>query len=362
MGAAAVGQLVDAVELGGGQRDRRRIEPDIAIAVGLDHCTRVPRIGLQMEDTRGMGVEHRVFADLCERGQTHHRAGPIRALRARLESDERLPVGGRRGGVRVGLLRGDRVGIRMRIHPARSIEPARINLRPVLRPTPGHEGGPAQIADLLDRLSARQAMRQLDQRALGVAVDEEIRLRIHQDGAADLLGPMIVVGDPSQARLDAADDDGHALECLARALGIDGHRTVGAATRGTVRRVGIVRAQTPIGGVAIHHRVHVPGGDAEKEVRLSETSEILDRGPVRLGDDADTKALRLEQSPDDRHPERGVIDVGIPRHDHDIAAVPAEQIHLGARHGQLRGGPQLVGPMLAVGEDIGCSHHPGSGR
>jgi hypothetical protein len=33
--------------------------------------------------------------------------------------------------------------------------------------------------------------------------------------------------------------------------------------------------------------------------------------PVRLGDDADAKALRLEQAADQRHAEAGVVDVGI---------------------------------------------------
>ncbi len=209
----------------------------------------------------------------------------------------------------------------------------------------------------LDRLPARQTMRQLDQRTLGVAVDQEIGLGVDQRGATNLLGPVIVVGDAAQARLDAADDDGYTLERLARALGVDRHRAVGASTGGAVRRIGIVRAQSPIGGVAVHHRVHVPGGDAEKEVRPPEPPEVLGRGPVRLGDDADTKPLCLQQPPDDRHPEGGMVHIGIPGQDHDVATVPTEQVHLGARHGQLGRGPQLVCPVFAVGEDVGCGHH-----
>jgi hypothetical protein len=42
------------------------------------------------------------------------------------------------------------------------------------------------------------------------------------------------------------------------------------------------------------------------------------------------KALRLEHAPDDRHAEARVIDVGVARHQDDIAGVPAELVHLGA--------------------------------
>ena len=47
----------------------------------------------------------------------------------------------------------------------------------------------------------------LDDRALGVAVDEQIGVRVDEHRAPDLVGPVVVVRDPPQARLDAADHD-----------------------------------------------------------------------------------------------------------------------------------------------------------
>jgi hypothetical protein len=56
--------------------------------------------------------------------------------------------------------------------------------------------------------------------------------------------------------------------------------------------------------------------------------------PVRLRDDADTKPLRFKQPADDRHAERGMIDIGSAGHQYDVAGVPAERCHLGMAHGQ----------------------------
>jgi hypothetical protein len=58
--------------------------------------------------------------------------------------------------------------------------------------------------------------------------------------------------------------------------------------------------------------------------------------PIRLGDDADPEALRLEHTTDDGHAEAGVIDVGIAGDDDDVAAVPAERLHFGAAGRQER--------------------------
>jgi hypothetical protein len=71
--------------------------------------------------------------------------------------------------------------------------------------------------------------------------------------------------------------------------------------------------------------------------------------PVRLRDDADAKALSLQQPSHDGHAEAGVIDVGIAGDDDDVAGVPAELVHLFARHGQEGCSAKTAGPVLAVG-------------
>ncbi len=111
-----------------------------------------------------------------------------------------------------------------------------------------------------------------------------------------------------------------------------------------VRRVRIVAAHAAIGRVAVHHRIHVPGGDAEEQVRAAERLERIGAVPVGLGDDAHAETLRLEHPADDGHAEAGVIDVSVAGDDDDVAAVPAERVHFLPGHGQERSRPEAGRP------------------
>ncbi len=92
----------------------------------------------------------------------------------------------------------------------------------------------------------------------------------------------------------------------------------------------------------------LPGRHAEEQVRLAQRLERLGALPVGLGNDADAKALRLQHAADHRHAEARVVDVGVARDQDDVAAVPAELLHLGAAHGQERGRAEALGPVRAV--------------
>ena len=109
-------------------------------------------------------------------------------------------------------------------------------------------------------------------------------------------------------------------------------------------------SQSPVGRVAVDHRVHIAAGHAEEEVWLAERGEGLRVAPFRLRDDSDAKPLRLEQAADDRHAEARVVDIGVARDEDHVAAVPAETLHLGARHRQKGRDAEAMRPMLAVGK------------
>ena len=158
------------------------------------------------------------------------------------------------------------------------------------------------------------------------------------------------MGNAAQAGLDRADDHVAAGEGLAAALGIDGDRAVRPLVGLGVGRVGVVGADLAVGGVAVDHRIHVAGGDAEEQVGFAQFPEVGRRIPVRLADDADAETLRFEQAPDQRHAEAGMVDVGVAGDQDDVAGIPAERVHFGARHGQEGGGAEARRPVLAVAE------------
>ena len=195
-------------------------------------------------------------------------------------------------------------------------------------------------------------MRDVHNGALGIAVHQQIGLGVDQHRAAHFLRPVIEMRDAAQARLDAANDDGHIGIGFARALAVDDDTTIGPLAAFAFRGIGIIAADTPVRSVAIHHRIHVACTHAEKQFRPTQYLERISAVPVRLRDDANAEALRFQQAPDDGHAETGMIDVGITGDDDDVAFVPAERLHFRARHRQVRCRAQARRPVLAVAEQV----------
>ena len=156
--------------------------------------------------------------------------------------------------------------------------------------------------------------------------------------------------DATQRGLDATQHDGRIGKGLAAALGIDDNGAVGPPAALAVRRVAVVVPEPPVGGVAVHHRVHVARGDAEEQVGLAQCPEGGGIAPLRLGDDAHPEALRLQQPGHQSHAETGMVDVGVTRYQDDVAAVPPQLVHLLPRHGKERRCAKALRPILPIGE------------
>jgi hypothetical protein len=357
----------DAVHLGSGERDRWRVEPDVALAVRLHQRTRVARVRFEMEDARGMCIEHRVGRHLLIRRQTDRRlrTGQLRHahvglqvelddLAARRGRSCRLLAGAVGTGRAIGSGGGHGVGIGVADqHPGR-IDARRVDLAPTLARQPAtrhHERAAAQVADVADPLAGGEAVGEFDDRPLGVAEEQQVGFRIGQHRAPHLVRPIVVVGDSPQAGLDRADDDVAAGKGLATALRVDHQRAVRPPVGFAVRRVGIVGTWLAVGRVAIDHRIHVAGGDAEEQVRLAKGAEGSRRPPVGLADDADAEPLRLEQAADQRHAEARMVDVGVASDEDDVAGIPAKRIHLAARHRQERRRAETAGPVFPPREE-----------
>ena len=127
------------------------------------------------------------------------------------------------------------------------------------------------VSSMRSPASSRRAISMIC--ALAIAVHQQIGLGIEQHRAAHLLRPVVKVRDAAQRCLDAADDDRHVAVGLARALRVHDHRAIGPLAALAAGRVGIVAAHAPVGGVAIDHRVHVAGGDAEEQPRRTQRAQ-----------------------------------------------------------------------------------------
>src|SRR5581483_2312052 len=69
------------------------------------------------------------------------------------------------------------------------------------------------------------------------------------------------------------------------------------------------------------------------------------------------KSLRLEQTADNSHAKARVIYIGIAGDNDNVATVPAERVHLNARHRQERSRAEARGPVLAIAENVACGFH-----
>ena len=268
----------------------------------------------------------------------------------------------RRRGVRrlAGLARhGPGVGIGVVHQQARRVQLGGVQLHPARGHGLAHEGGAADVGQGGDLLALAQPVGDLQDLPLAVAVDQQVGLAVDQGRAPHLVRPVVVVGDAPQAGLDAADDDGHVLEGLAAALGVDQHRPVGAAIALGIGGVGVVVAQPPLGRVAVDHGIEVARGDPEEEIGTAQGPERIGALPVGLADDAHPVALVLEHPAHHRHAEAGVVDVGVAGdHDH-VAGFPAQGVHLGPCRRQLGGDAEAGGPVAGSREQ---GHGLGHGR
>src|SRR5580704_3068472 len=120
----------------------------------------------------------------------------------------------------------------------------RVDLDPAIRRTALHECRAAYVPDCPDGLTGCQAVSDLADLALGVPVDQEIRLGIEQYRAPHLLRPVIEVCDAPQRGFDPADHDRHVLEGLAQPLRVHDDRAIRPPAAFTSRGVRIVAANT----------------------------------------------------------------------------------------------------------------------
>ena len=239
----------------------------------------------------------------------------------------------------------------MRLDPARQIHAARIDFDPVLSAgvvRTAHKSGSAHIGNGLHRLTRRQAVGDFDNRPLGIAIQEQITFGIDNDGAAHFVAPVIVMCDAAQTAFDTTQNNGHVFKGFAATLAIDDGRAIGPLTAYVARCVGIITADLAIGGVAVDHGVHIAAGHTPKQIGFAQGLEGCGAVPVWLGDDAHAKALGLQHATDNRHTKAGVVHIGITGDQDNIAAVPAQLVHLGPAHGQKGRGTKARGPVLAV--------------
>ena len=149
--------------------------------------------------------------------------------------------------------------------------------------------------------------------------------------------------ESTQARFDTAKNDGYVGIEFAQNLTIDDGGVFRSHIVTPVRRVCVLAPKSASRSVFVHHRVHATWSNAEPQTRSPQTTEVAQvTVPVGLRNDGHTQSFCLEQTPDDSHPERGMVDIGIGREQDDVGLFPASQFHL------LAGGRKPAGDVVSL--------------
>jgi hypothetical protein len=192
---------------------------------------------------------------------------------------------------------GVHIGVDDLVDLARPVDTRGVDFVPALRRIAADKRGATHVGDVFDLVAIGQALSHFDDGALGVAVEQNIGAGIDQDRVTHAVLPVIVVGDAAQGGLDTAEDDRHMLVGFLAALAVHQAGAIRALAGQATGGVGVVGADFLVGGVAVDHRVHVAGRDAEEQVGLAELHKVVFAGPVGLGNDAHAKALDSSSRP-----------------------------------------------------------------
>jgi hypothetical protein len=197
----------------------------------------------------------------------------------------------------------------------------------------------ADAAEILDAAASHQPLGQRDDRLFRHAIHEDIRLGVKEDGTPDTVRPEVIVGNPPQAGLDAAQDDRRrVLEEPPDQVRVHDHRPVRATVVSPPRREVVRLLFSLHRRVVGHHGVNAAAGHAPEQLWLSQPPDVGVGMNIRLGDDAHAIARLQEHLADDRYTDEGAVDVAIARHEDDVEPVPAEGIEFLSRSWKKHGG------------------------
>ena len=189
-------------------------------------------------------------------------------------------------------------------------------------------GGAPDIGEALHRLPLCEALGNLPRSPLPHAVDQEVRPGVEEDGAADFIVPVVVVGKAAQAPLQPADDDGQAGEGLPGPARVDDGGPVGAQAHLVPGAVGVAGAALFGGGVVGHHGVDVPAADEHAVPGPPHGPEGVRTVPIRLGEDRRAEPQALQAPGDEGGAEAGVVDIGVGGDHQKVVVPPIPPVHV----------------------------------
>ena len=183
---------------------------------------------------------------------------------------------------------------------------------------------------------SRQRIGDLHDGMLAHAVADQVGAGVKQDRTLQLVRPVIIMSQTAKRCLDAAQHDRNILVRAANQVSVDHRRPIGPESHCAAGRERIGAAMLLGNRVVIHHRVHVASGNQESQPGPSQHRDAFRVAPIGLADHANLIVIGLKQARDDGHAERGMVDICIAAHEHEVATVPTALLHIGTANRQER--------------------------
>ena len=182
---------------------------------------------------------------------------------------------------------------------------------------------------LFERFPIFNGVRNLDDRFFSHTGNEAVRTARFKNRRHHSVFPIVVVAFSPERGLDAAYNDRHiGIEFLQYGA-VNRHCPVWPLSRPSFRSICVITAQALGGSVMVHHRIHRPGCNTEKEpwsAQFPEVAQII--SPVWLRNHRHSVAFSLEYSCNYSRSEGRMVDVGISRKENHVDAVPTESLYL----------------------------------
>ena len=163
----------------------------------------------------------------------------------------------------------------------------------------GLVNGSVDIGDVANVEAGRQRVGNLGNAVLAHAIGNQVGAGVKQNRAADLVGPVVVVTEPSKTGLNPADDDRRMLVSPADQVAVDDDGVVRALADDAAGRVGVLVAALLGHRIVVDHGVHVAGGNQKAEPRLAILLYTRVVAPVGLADQRNAVAAGLQQAAND---------------------------------------------------------------
>ena len=193
---------------------------------------------------------------------------------------------------------------------------------------PGPVNSAVDVGHVLNGKAAVQAIRHFPDAPLSHAVEEQVRLGVQQDGTAHLVRPVIVMGQPPETGLHAANENRYIPEALADQVAVYNgspvrplsHHSAGGKSIGFPAVMGY--------GIVVYHGVHIAPGDQKAQPGPPQGADGLRVLPVRLGEDPHLVSCRLQDPADDGVSKGRVIHIGVANDIDKVTLLPSPGRHI----------------------------------